>query len=146
VDFNGVTTLGDVLAAHAPVGAGIIGIPNGAHTRVVEAHLQTLPLALGHHGLGGEQVPEQLIGDAWLHRPCSAHANGAPRGARARHPLRIGMAGQHQDRQIWLGDFRADPVFAFTGFIRQRRQLRAFQQRRFDALEQVHESCLGRGG
>ena len=126
MDFNGVTALGDVLAPHAPIGARIVGIANGAHARVVEAHLQTLPLALGHHGLGGEQVPEQLIGDAWLHRPGSAHANGAPRGARARHPLGIGMAGQHQDRQIGLGNFSANPVFAFAGFIRQRRQLRAF--------------------
>jgi len=87
-----------MLTTHAPVGAWIIGIANGAHAGVVEAHLQPLPLALGHNRFGGEQVPEQLIGDAGLHGPGTAHANGASRGARAGHPLGIGMACQHQDR------------------------------------------------
>ena len=77
--------------AHAPVGAGIVAVSNAAQRWVIEADGQTPLLAKGHHRLGGEQVPIELVARARLHRRGSAEIDGRSPRAGPANPLGIGM-------------------------------------------------------
>ena len=97
MDLQGIPTSGSVGPAHAPVGAGIIRIGDGAQPRVVEADPQTAFPSEVHHGLSGEQVPVQFIADARRHWLCPQQVHRFTAGSRSRNALGIGMARQDQN-------------------------------------------------
>ncbi|TGH22997.1 MAG: hypothetical protein ERJ68_04290 [Aphanocapsa feldmannii 277cI] len=73
VNLEGIAALLAVAPPHAPVGAGILAVENGAQGRilcsgVVEADVEpTLP-AQQNDALGCQQIPVQLVTHAVLHR------------------------------------------------------------------------------
>ena len=115
MDLQGIAPLVHMGLAHAPGGAGIVAIGDGTLGWVVEADLQAALLPEPHHLLGGEQIPEEFIGDADLHGPGAIQRRRGAARAGSANALGIGMASHHQDFGGWLHRPRADPVLAVTG-------------------------------
>ena len=115
MDLQGITPFGHMGLAHAPGGAGIVAIGDGTLGWVVEADLQPALLPEPHHLLGGEEIPEEFIGDADLHGPGPIERRRGTAGAGSANALGIGMASHHQNFGVWLHRPHADPVLAVAG-------------------------------
>ena len=115
MDLQGIAPLGHMGLAHTPGGAGIVATGDGTLGWVVEADLQAALLPEPHHLLGGEEIPEEFIGDADLHGSGAIKRRRGTARAGSAQALGIGMAGHHQDFGGWLHRARADPVLAVAG-------------------------------
>ena len=136
-----------MLTPHTPVGTGILVIANRAHSRVVEAHVQALLSAFRDNGLGGEQIPIELIGDACLHGSSTSHIHSPAWGPGTMHALGIGVTRHHQNGQPGLGELRSNPVLLPRQQGRHRWKL-GHEARRplrhLHAFKDLHQSRLHR--